>query len=181
MVNQAHTVSQRMDQGEARTLAEEVIERSLAEIWGGAWLSTAIYCMVLSSLIWNEEVTLAWGWRILVALFFALIPATFIRGGWVTGRFMLGLSKQGLLYESEGADKPYVLCPWSQVVAIRHYYNGEQDFVAIGLDGSTGERPMKPAQGHVQDRDGLGWLLLGSTSRKRALQIIAEIERYRAK
>jgi hypothetical protein len=180
MVNQSHTVSRRMDQDEARTLTEEAIERPSAYVWGGAWLSTAIYGVVLYALFWNEEVTLAWGWRLLVMVSFALIPFAFIRHGWVAGRFMLGLSKQGLLYKSEGASKPYVLCPWSQVVAIQPHYDGEQDFVAIGLSGSTGDTPIKPAQGHVDDRDGSRWLLLRSTSKKRALHTIAAIQRYRA-
>jgi hypothetical protein len=181
--SQTQSLFQLLDENSARSLIVDVISRSWLETWGGALFSVVIYCLVMSGLLFNPEVTLAWGWRVLALLFFALIPAVAVYGALVHGRFVLGLSKQGLLYMIKGADSQYVqyvqyvLCPWSNVVSVQHHYDGENDFVAIGLKDMTAAMPTNLVNGHVEDRAGVRLLFMDAVSKRRALQIIDVIER----
>jgi hypothetical protein len=150
----------------------------LDEAWGGSFFSTIVYLLVAYTLLMHEETTLDWTWRIVLVVCFALIPAAFVRSSLLNGRFVLGLSKQGLLYQVKGAANQYVLCPWSQVVSVRLDYDGEQDFVVIGLVGSSGDALAGPVNGRVEDREGVRSLVMGAPTRRRALQIIGAIKRY---
>jgi len=168
-----------MDEDSARRLMQETIEKSRLETWGAAFFSTGIHGLLVYGLFFREEVTLAWIWRILAAMFFALIPAVAIRNALVNGSFVLGLSKQGLFYKLKGTRSGYVLCPWSHVVSVRHHQDGQNDHVVLGLKGSIAEPMTKPVNGRIEHEEGVRSLFMDSRSRRRASKIIAVIEGFR--
>jgi hypothetical protein len=174
----APTTVRLVDANTAMGLIETTIRQSRDEAWGGAFLSAVLYPLIAYSLLIHEETTLAWSWRIFFAGFFALICATFIRGAITNGRFILGLSKQGLIYKLKKSADQYVVCPWSSVDSIKHHYDGEQDFVVIELSSLSADAIHEPTNGHIDVQNNTAQLRMVSRSKGRALEIISMMKKY---